>query len=263
MGSRPSRRLATAWRALRTGIAFAAFGFGSLWLAFVWIRVRAVLDRNHAEPWRRAQLGIHRLFRWHANLMERRLGLIEVHWIGAERLHGGGPRIIVANHPSLIDVVLIISRLPQADCIVARSRAQNAWLRASASAADYISNDGGAHVVNEAARRLREGRTLLVFPEGTRSPEVGLGHFERGAAHIALASGLDILPIEITVAPRMLMKGQPWYEVPPRAGRYTLRVGDPLVAKDFLDGSESSVMAARKLTKALRARFSRGGTNGD
>jgi len=263
MGSRSRPRLATAWRALRTGVAFAAFGFGSLWLAFVRLRVRALIDRNSKEPWRQAQLGIHHLFLWHKNLMER-FGLIEVHWIGAERLSGGGPRIIVANHPSLIDVVLIISRLPQADCIVARSRAQNAWLRASAGAADYIANDGGVHVVQECARRLREGRTLLVFPEGTRSPESGLGRFERGAAHIALASGLDILPIEITVAPRMLMKGQPWYEVPPRAGRYTLRVGEPLIAKDFLDGSESSVKAARKLTKALRARFAGGSTtNGD
>jgi 1-acyl-sn-glycerol-3-phosphate acyltransferase len=186
-----------------------------------------------------------------------------VHWIGAERLVGGGPRIIVSNHPSLVDVVLIISRLPQADCIVASKRAQNLWLRGSAGAADYIANDGGVHVVAEAARRLREGRTLVLFPEGTRSPENGLGHFERGAAHIALASGLDILPIEITVAPRMLMKGQPWYEVPPRAGRYTLRVGEPLIAKEHLNGSESSVMAARKLTKALRARFLRGGRNGD
>jgi len=262
MGSRSRPRLATAWRALRTGVAFAAFGFGSLWLAFVWLRIRALLDRNRSEPWRRAQRAIHRLFRWHGHFMEQ-LGLIEVHWIGAERLRGGGPRIIVANHPSLIDVVLIISRLPQADCIVARSRAQSAWLRGSAGAADYIANDGGAHVVSEAARRLREGRTLLVFPEGTRSPERGLGRFERGAAHIALASGLDILPIEITVAPRMLMKGQPWYEVPPRAGRYTLRVGEPLIAKDFLDGSESSVRAARVLTQALRARFARGSTNGD
>jgi len=48
MGSRSRARLATAWRALRTGIAFAAFGLGSLWLAFVWLRVRAVLDRNRS-----------------------------------------------------------------------------------------------------------------------------------------------------------------------------------------------------------------------
>lgn len=254
MGSLPSRRLATAWRALRTGVAFAAFGLWSVWLAVVWLRIRAVVDRGHAEPWRRAQRAIHRMFGAHARMMEM-LGLIEVHWIGAERLASPGPRIIVANHPSLIDVVLIISRLPQADCIIASERAQNRWLRGSVQAADYITNDSGAAVVREAARRLREGRTLVVFPEGTRSPETGLGHFQRGAAHIALATGLDMLPIEIRVEPRMLMKGQAWYHVPVRAGRYTLRVGEPVISKEHLDGSESSVMAARKLTRVLRSRF--------
>jgi 1-acyl-sn-glycerol-3-phosphate acyltransferase len=254
--------LATAWRALRTGIAFAAFGLGSVWLAVVWLRVRAIVDRGDSEPWRLGQRAIHRLFRWHQGVMEA-LGLIEVRWIGAERLAIPGPKIVVANHPSLIDVVLIIAKLPQADCIVASKLAQNRWLRGSVAGADYISNDSGVAVVYEAARRLKAGRTLVVFPEGTRTPADGRpGHFQRGAAHIALATGLDMLPIEISVEPRMLMKGQSWYHVPPRAGRYTLRVGEPVIAKEILDGSESSVMAARKLTRALRARFvGRGVTN--
>jgi len=262
MGSRPLwlETLQSVWRALRSGVAFAAFGLGSLWLAFVLLPVRKLMDRGQAEPWRRAQLGIHGLFRSHMRFMER-LGLIQVTWVNAERLETPGPKIIVANHPSLIDVVLIISRLPQADCIVAEKRASNGFLGGSVRAADYITNDSGVEVVREAARRLREGRTLVVFPEGTRSPESGLGHFQRGAAHIALASGLDMLPIEISVEPRMLMKGQSWYHVPPRAGEYTLRVGEPIVAKEHLDGSESSVLAARKLTRELRARFARGSTN--
>jgi 1-acyl-sn-glycerol-3-phosphate acyltransferase len=251
----PDRRLATAWRALRTGFAFAVFGLCSVWLAVAWLPIRAVLDRGEAEPWRRAQRAIHRLFRFHSGLMEW-LGLIEVNWIGADRLEGGGARIIVANHPSLIDVVLVISKLPQADCIVSSARAENRWLRGSVAAADYITNDSGVAVVYEAARRLRAGRTLVIFPEGTRTPESGeLGYLQRGAAHIALAAGLDMLPIAINVEPRMLMKGQPWYHVPPRAGRYTLRVGEPVISKEHLDGSESSVMGARKLTRALRARF--------
>jgi 1-acyl-sn-glycerol-3-phosphate acyltransferase len=261
MRSRTRLRLDTVWRALRTGIAFAAFGIGSLWLSFAWLPLRSLVDRGSAEPWRRAQQSIHGLFQFHMRLMQR-LGLIGVHWIGAEALDRPGAKIIVANHPSLIDVVLIIARLPQADCIIASARGSNLWIGGSARAADYITNDSGAEVVNEAARRLRQGRTLVVFPEGTRTPESGqLGHFQRGAAHIALATGLDMLPVEISVEPRMLMKGQSWYHVPPRAGQYTLRVGDPIVAKDHLDGSESSVMAARKLTRALRARFARGSTN--
>jgi len=67
-----------------------------------------------------------------------------------------------------------------------------------------------------------------------------------------------MLPIHIAVEPPSLMKGQKWYDVPPRRPRWTFRVGDPLVAKEHLDGTESAVMAARKLTAALRARFEEG-----
>lgn len=250
--------ISKAWRTFATGLSFATFGLWSLWLSVCWLPLRELFSPARAEPWRRAQRAIHRMYRIHVQLMER-LGVIELHWVGAERLaRDDRPRIIVANHPSLIDVEIVVGQLPQADCIIASSRAENRWLRGAVRAADYIANDSGAEVVAEAARRLREGRTIVIFPEGTRTPEdVRLGRFQRGAAHVALATGLDMLPIEIDVSPRMLMKGFPWYHVPPSRGVYTVRVGEPLVAKEHLDGAESTVRAARKLTRALRERFAR------
>jgi 1-acyl-sn-glycerol-3-phosphate acyltransferase len=248
-------RILTAWRALRTGVAFAALGLISLWLGAVWLPFRGLWDRRTPERWRRAQRAIHRAYRLHARLMEA-LGLIAVRWVGAERLEAPGRKLIVANHPSLIDTLLIVSQLPQADCVVGREYAENFWLRGAVREADYIRNDvGAAEIVRVSTQYLSEDRTVLIFPEGTRSPEGGLGPFQRGAAHIALASGLDMLPIRITVEPPSLMKGQKWYHVPPRRPLWTFRVGEPLVAKEYLDGTESTVMAARKLTTALRERF--------
>jgi 1-acyl-sn-glycerol-3-phosphate acyltransferase len=252
-------RISTAWRALRSGIGFASFGLMSLWLALVWLPFRGVWDRRTPEPWRRAQRAIHNAYRIHMALCEA-IGLIEIRWIGAERLGRPGRKIIVANHPSLIDVVLIISHLPQADCIMGGDYARNRWLRGAAKAADYIPSDTGAAAVRAAVERLAANRTLVVFPEGTRSPEGGIGRFQRGAAHIALESGLDMLPVQITVEPPMLMKGQKWYHVAKRHSVFTLRVGEPFVVKDHLRGGESSVMAARKLTDALRARFTTEGS---
>jgi 1-acyl-sn-glycerol-3-phosphate acyltransferase len=248
-------RISTAWRALRTGVAFAALGLISLWLGAVWLPLRGLWDRRTPEGWRRAQRAIHRAYRLHAGLMKG-LGLIEVRFHGFERLSAPGRKLIVANHPSLIDTLLIVSQLPQADCIVGRDYAENFWLRGSVREAEYISNHvGAAEIVRTSVRFLAEDRALLVFPEGTRSPEGGLGRFQRGAAHIALETGLDMLPIYIRVEPPSLMKGQKWYDVPARRPRWTFRVGEPLVAKDYLDGTESSVMAARVLTRALRERF--------
>lgn len=250
-------RTSTAWRALRTGVAFAALGLISLWLGAAWLPLRTLWDRRTPERWRRGQRAIQRAYRVHAGLMKA-LDLIEVRWVGLERLTVPGAKIIVANHPSLIDTLLIVSNLPQADCVVGSDYAENFWLRGAVREAEYIRNDTGADVVTTAVRCLREDRTLLIFPEGTRSPENGLGHFYRGAAHIALESGLDLLPVKISVEPPSLMKGQKWYHVPARRPLWTFRVGDPIVAKEHLDGTESSVMAARKLTAVLRERLAGG-----
>ena len=168
-------RISTAWRALRTGVAFAAFGLMSVWLGHVWLP---------PEPWRRAQRAIHNAYRIHAWLMIH-LGLIEVRWIGADRLAGPGRKLLVANHPSLIDTALIVSHMAQADCIVGKDYSENPLLREAVRRADYISNDlPPAQIVHTAARYLAEDRTLLIYPEGTRSPEGGLGRFQRGAAHM-------------------------------------------------------------------------------
>ncbi len=248
-------RISTAWRALRTGVAFAAFGLMSVWLGHAWLPFRGLWVSTTPEPWRRAQRAIHNAYRIHAWLMIS-LGLIKVRWIDADRLDAPGRKLLVANHPSLIDTALNVSRLPQADCIVGKDYSENPLLREAVRRADYISNDlPPAEIVHTAARYLAEDRALLIYPEGTRSPEGGLGRFQRGAAHIALETGLDMLPIYITVDPPSLMKGQKWYDVPPRPPVWSFRVGEPLVTKDFLDGTESNVMAARKLTIALRERF--------
>ena len=61
-----------------------------------------------------------------------------------------------------------------------------------------------------------------------------------------------------SVEPPSLMKGQKWYHVPARRPLWAFRVGDPIVAKEHLDGTESSVMAARKLTAVLRERLAGG-----
>jgi 1-acyl-sn-glycerol-3-phosphate acyltransferase len=100
-----------------------------------------------------------------------------------------------------------------------------------------------------------------MFPEGTRSPAHALGPFHRGAARIALASGRDLTPVLVACEPPTLMRGQPWYEVPDRPFEYTLRVGDPIAVRPYLEAlarGESRSRVARRLTAELREHFEKG-----
>src|SRR5690606_18881162 len=99
------------------------------------------------------------------------IGIIRLDAKGLEGLADVGPCVVVANHPTLIDVVLLGSHLEQMDCIVnAGWTAKSPFLARAIEVAGFIRNDGGAAVVDACAANLARGRRLLVFPEGTRSP---------------------------------------------------------------------------------------------
>jgi 1-acyl-sn-glycerol-3-phosphate acyltransferase len=248
--------LRDGWRATRHGIAFVTFGVGALLLSAVVFPLLGIGSSGRRRELR-VQRAIHVAFRLFVGIM-RALGLIRVTWRGRDHLEASGGYVIVANHPTLIDVVLLIACLPQADCVVKKAAWRNPYLRRVVEAAGYIANDAGPDVSAACAERVRRGGRLLLFPEGTRSPRAQLGGFYRGAARVALASGCDILPVVIRCEPLMLAKGEPWFRVPPRAAHFTLEVQAPVSPRAYTRLHAGAGLAARRLTDDLRHLFEQG-----
>lgn len=249
-----SRRAASAFRAFRTGLAFAVFGSGALVVAGLGFPVLRLVSSDRDTSDRRAQRLVHVAFRLFVWFMTT-LGLIRVSMTGIERLRGRPAALVVANHPTLIDVVLLIAAMPQADCVVKRAVWRNRFLRGVASGAGYLPNREGPALVDACVERLRAGRWLLLFPEGTRSPRAALGAFHRGAARIALAAGCDVVPVVIACDPPTLKKDEPWYVVPDRTVRLSLTVGEPLRVDVRERLGAPSPRAARDFTAQLRSLY--------
>jgi len=246
---------ARLWRQIRLGAAFVEFGAAALGVAFV----VAPLVRSRAANEEEAELAVQRAIQRAYALswrFWRMIGILRVDSRGLAALEDIGACIVVANHPTLVDVVLLGSQWKQMDCIVnAGWTAKSPFLARAIDAAGFVRNDGGSSVVEQCAARLKRGRRLLVFPEGTRSPWGSFGKFHRGAAHISLASGAPIVAVSIRCRPRMLGSGRKWHDVDPRTSDFELRVAGRLDPAAYRDGTAGTPIAARRMTEDLLAIF--------
>jgi 1-acyl-sn-glycerol-3-phosphate acyltransferase len=252
--SRFTQLASRGWRILATGFAFVEAGILPLLLAASVPALR-VLPGGRERAELRAQRSIHWLTRFYLGGLSL-LGAFRVRCSDRKILQRPGI-LIVANHPTLLDAWALMSQMPQADCIVKERYYKSFFLGGSARGAGFIPNLEGPALIDECVDRLRRGRSLIIFPEGTRSPEGELGPFARGAAHIALRSGCDPVPVTFHCDPATLYHGQAWWDVPDSTPILTLSVGDPITIKDVVDAEMSRGRAARALTTCFREYFER------
>jgi 1-acyl-sn-glycerol-3-phosphate acyltransferase len=240
------------WRQAATGFCFLVFGVVGLLFGVTVFPAACLSTRDPAVAKRRAQWIVSRWFSAFSRLM-RFVGVISWEIHGAEKLRQRG-QLIIANHPTLIDVVLLIGYIPQVDCIVKEALFRNPFTRFPITWAGYISNRSGSgapptQLVDDCAATLRAGNSLMIFPEGTRSVPGRPIHIPHGTARIALEAGVPVLPVAIQCEPIMLSKHVPWHRVPERPGHFRIVVGDPVDVSHYLREARSTAIAARRLSQ--------------
>lgn len=153
--------------------------------------------------------------------------------------------VLVANHPAMIDVVLIASRLPRMVCIAKASLWDNAALGAGARLAGYIRNDEPHRLVRRAARAVAGGSHLLIFPEGTRTSGAPIGPMKPGFALMARQAGVPVQTVLLESNSPYLRKGWGLLRRPQFPLVYQARLGRRFVAEG----------GAEALTRQIEAYF--------
>jgi 1-acyl-sn-glycerol-3-phosphate acyltransferase len=210
------------WRIFATGLSFSLFGVGGLVLGLLVLPCVALITPNRLERTRRCRLLVHYSFRAFIGIM-RGLGVLTYDISGRQNM-SQQRLLVVANHPTLIDIVFLISIVPDACCIVKAALYRNPITRRPVSWAGYISNDSPEELIDDCAAELEQGTTLVVFPEGTRSvPGKGL-RFKRGAAYVWLRTRCNLVLATIGSNPPTLAKYEKWYQVPYSRPHFSLEI---------------------------------------
>jgi 1-acyl-sn-glycerol-3-phosphate acyltransferase len=240
------------WRLIATALSFSLFGIGGLLLRILVFPGLSLLPGEVRARQCRARQVVSWSFRAFVGFMQHS-GVLTFKVDGAERLGRPG-QMIIANHPSLIDVVVMIAFTRNANCVVKQSLWSNPCMHGPICAAGYISNSGSMDMLDEAAAALQEGQSLIVFPEGTRTTPGYPPQFHRGAAAIALRGARVITPVVISVTPTTLTKAEPWYSIPARRFHIRLRVGQDIDPAQF-SAMGAAPLASRKLNDHLHRYF--------
>jgi 1-acyl-sn-glycerol-3-phosphate acyltransferase len=181
-------------------------------------------------------------------------GIIECDLAALDALQHERSLIIAPNHPSLIDVVLIASRLPNVVCIMKKTLADRLMFGGSAKLAGYIRSVSNTRMVSDAVQEIATGSQLLIFPEGTRTAGAGLQPFKGGFALIARRAKAPVQTVFIDINHPFLSKDRPLFCKPDFPLRFRVRLGKRFPPPDDVQSGVSALQnyCAEQLAQASR-----------
>ncbi|MDO6695059.1 lysophospholipid acyltransferase family protein [Aliiglaciecola sp. 3_MG-2023] len=244
-------KLNFAWRWFATAFSFFVFGVGGIIIPVIVVPVLFLLPGTRLKREARGQKFIHIAFSSFIKLM-RFLGVLTYEIHGAKELRQA--KLVLANHPTLLDVVFLIALIPNANCVVKGALLRNPFMRGAIRAAGYTINNGEANdVLIDAKEVFNKQQIMIVFPEGTRSVPGKSHQLKRGAANIAIRTNVDITPVIISCEPISLTKQDKWYHIPSSPMHFNISANPIIKVSDFQ--LSNSTKNARLLTDYLTKYF--------
>lgn len=156
---------------------------------------------------------------------------ITVEMEGTQHIDPDRPQIVVANHASWFDVFTLSAYFPGVYHFVAKEELSRipvfgrAWLSCGHISIDRGDRSAAIESLDRAAEKIRsENATIIMFPEGTRSPDGTLQRFKKGAFVLAIQAGVPVVPLAIQGSHRVMPKGS-WLV---RPGHIRVRIGEPI-----------------------------------
>lgn len=219
---RPRHALWSAYEPVAMVLGLGALALLCLsWLPFAML-LQPLLPRHVGRRLGRAVIA--RGFRGYLRFLTLACGT-RLDLSGLDGLANQGPQIVVANHPSLLDAVMIVSRLPNAVCVMKASLLDNPLFGSAARLAGYIHNDAPVGMILGALDELRHGTQIVIFPEGTRTVRFPVDACQPAAGLMSRRSGVPVQTLLIDFSSPYLGKTWPLFRPPQLPLTFRIRLG--------------------------------------
>ena len=238
------------WHIIAKILSFTLFGIGALLISIIAFPVMKLIFPSKARFRKAGHHFISFMFRFFIRFMTV-IGAARLTTPDRKQLKGLSSCVVVANHPSLLDVVMLISLLPDADCIVNAYLTGFNILHIIVRQLYLPASDSYEEIMQKSIDAIKSGSCLIIFPEGTRSLPGGQNHYKKGAARISLAAACPVVPVYIGGNDkRGLRKHDPMLRYNPRQRyHYDIHLKEALNPAQYSGLPEPA--AAKRMTKKM------------
>lgn len=230
-------------RLFATACCYFLFGLGCVIMCGLVIPTIILFTKDKQRRSRIVRSVIRHTFSLYLSILEF-MNILNIKADTLMHLHNLKGKLIICNHPTLLDVVIIMSRLRNIQCVVNNTLWSNPFVGMIVHAAGYIRNNLDIQTfLQECQHAISGGENILIFPEGTRTrPGQGI-KMSRGVANLALCAEADIHALTMKCSFRCLEKGAKWYHIPPRRIDFVLTSGPTFSYKNYLELGPRSIQA--------------------
>jgi 1-acyl-sn-glycerol-3-phosphate acyltransferase len=152
-------------------------------------------------------------------------GIIETEFVGFEEVSSWHGSLLVANHPSILDAVLIMTRVPSLDFMINARLLRHPVMGGAMRPCDFLRNDAPLSMIKSCKPRLGSGSNILIFPEGTRTVTPPLGDFYHGFALASTCANAPVRTIFIECDSDYFGHGFSFFKPAPCPIRFRLTAG--------------------------------------
>ncbi len=239
-------------RKLATLFVYAFFAFGAVFQGLFTYTVVVLFTRSPEKRKLRLRKCVSASFRF-LLWLQSFLHVYKVRYINLSVLHQAKDTVFIANHPSLVDYVMIMAQLEANVCVMVKETLTQSFMRFVIAHLGYVHNKMGLDELHQA---LANKDNMLIFPEGTRTKDFAHVHFVRGAANFALRKQKNIIPIFIRCSEEGYLNRKFLdLHIPQRVPEFVVEVGTPIVVDKYINECATLAIAARHLTHDLEIMY--------
>lgn len=222
-------------------LGFSLFGCGGIILCMTVFPCFMLFIRDKQRRIEQVRSVIRHTFKIYLLILQF-LGVLNIKIQGIKNLQNLKGNLIICNHPSLLDVVIIMSHLKNVQCVVNNKLWTNPFVGMIVRSADYIRNDIDPQIfLGDCKEMIDRGENILIFPEGTRSVPGQKMKMCRGFANLALYAEADIQALTLNCSPVWLTKKSKWYDIPSQRIEIVLNAGPKFSYQNYCNHAPRSI----------------------